>query len=1055
MPELGEIIGGRYQILQELGSGGFSKTYLAKDTELPNQPLCVVKQLQLRFNSASLWQNAKERFSIEAQVLQRLGNHDRIPQVLAYLEEDGEFYLIQEFIDGEEFRIEVGRQTLEEVQVTYFLKEVLEILAFVHQQGVIHRDIKPSNLIRRRRDNKIVLIDFGAVKEIGTLSFDAQTQAMMTKAIGTPGYMSPEQQNGKPVYSSDIYALGKTAIYALTARSPLELEDMQSGALKDWERLTRVSPQLAAILNKMIRPNLKERYHSVAEVLQDLQPLLKIGQTVGGRYKISRYLGGEIGSHTYLAENLVRHYQSPCILKQLQSQTSDPSILEDVERLFADDLAVLEDLGNHPQISHLWDCFEEGQDCYIVREFIDGEALSQEIQRNQHLSEETVIAVLHDVLEVLAFVHQQGVIHRNIKPSNLVRRRQDNKIVLTDFGLIKEIAKRLSARSDSDSSDRIVGTKGYMPPEQMAGRPTYSSDIYALGMTAIQALTGTSPEQLQTDPKTGEAIWHENVQISQKLAKIIDKMVKLDVNKRYSSANKVLNALGESSRFLTTSERISSPTSTSRARRETAADLADRFARGRRRFLTPWYLLVIVAGIGFLLGVIETIRPTVRPMLIAHQGDRLMQQEKPEAALPIFQQVLDISPNNLQGWQGRGEALFALERYQEALAAYDKAIELQPRDARAWKGRGDVLYRLERYEAALSAYNKSLSLKPRDPEALNRKGRALYKLERPQEALAVQEEALRIRPNYAEALSDKGIALIGLRRYEEALGVLNKAQEIKPLDPKFWQNKALALQYLGRRKEALDVYQEALAAYDKDLERKPNNVTVWVDRGNVLIKLQRPEDALASYEKALKIKPDSYLAWLSKGNALFPLGRYDEVLTAFDKALEIRPESYLTWHNRGSLLRDGKKDFAGAIESYDRAIAISPNFYHAWRDRGLALSQANRHKDAIASFDRALQIEPSDHQSWSGRGIALSSLNRRAEALASFNKAVGLQPSDPFVWMNRGLALERWGRFQEARDSYMKARDLDPRFQPAINALERLQQIQGNDNRSLPATDGL
>jgi serine/threonine protein kinase/Flp pilus assembly protein TadD len=1041
MPELGQFIGGRYKILQELGSGGFSKTYLAKDTEIPSHPLCVVKQLQLRFNSPALWQNAKERFIIEANVLKRLGSHDRIPQLLAHLEEDGEFYLVQEFIDGEEFRREVNRQLLDEAQVIHFLHDVLEVLAFVHQQGVIHRDIKPSNLMRRSSDGKMVLIDFGAVKEITTLSYNAQTQTLITKAIGTPGYMPPEQQNGKPVYSSDIYALGWTAIYALTGRSPLDLEDTHTGKPKDWRGFASISPQLAAILIQMSHPKLAERYHSVAEVLEDLQPLFKIGQILGNRYKILRYLGGEAGSQTYVAENLWRHYQSPCVVKQLQPQTTNQSILEDIERRFLEQLAILERLGNHPQIPHLCDHFQEKNYYYLVYEFVDGEDLSQEIQKKQPLSEEKVMNLLQDVLETLAFVHQQKIIHGNLKPSNLIRRQQDNKIVLTDFGLIKEIVNQLSNESQGDRSTEVVATK-YLPPEQIVGKPTYSSDIYALGITAIETLTGTSPEPLQRNPKTGELIWGENLEVSQKLAKILNKMVYLDVNKRYSSATKVLSALGEHSRFPSTFNPLSGQTSTGTAKREITltpgSGVMTQFNLERFSELSLGKILAIAAGISIILVGWEMFHPTIRPIFMAQQGDRLLQEEQPEQALYTFQKLIDLNPKNITAWKGRGEALFALERYQEALAAYEKAIDLRPQDAQAWKERGDVLYRLERYAAALTAYEKALSLKSRDPETLNRKGRTLYNLERPQEALAMQEEALNLKPNYAEALSDRGIALIGLRRYEEALESFNQAQRIMPLDPRFWQNKALALQYLGRSKEALDVYYEALAAYDKELADKPENEAAWVDRGNVLIKLRRPENALISYEQALKIKPDSYLAWQSKGNALFPLGRYDEALEAFDKALQIRPDSYLTWHNRGSLLRDGKKDFAQAIESYDKAVAINPNFYHAWRDRGLALSQTNRQKEAIASFDKALKIEPDDYQSWIGRGIALSSLNRPAEALSAFNKAVELQPLDPFVWMNRGMALERWGRLPEARDSYKKARDIDPRFQPAINALERL-----------------
>ncbi|NJM87217.1 MAG: serine/threonine protein kinase [Hydrococcus sp. RU_2_2] len=194
MPNPGDIIGGRFQILHELGSGGFGTTYLAKDMELPNKPQCVVKQLQPRFNSRALWQNAKERFATEAMVLRRLGDHDRIPQLVSHFEEDDEFFLVQEFIDGEELRKEVSRQPFNEAQTIDFLKDTLYVLDFVHQQGVIHRDIKPSNLIRRRSDGKIILIDFGAVKEIGTLSYNAETQTVITSVIGTPGYMAPEQQ---------------------------------------------------------------------------------------------------------------------------------------------------------------------------------------------------------------------------------------------------------------------------------------------------------------------------------------------------------------------------------------------------------------------------------------------------------------------------------------------------------------------------------------------------------------------------------------------------------------------------------------------------------------------------------------------------------------------------------------------------------------------------------------------------------------------------------------------------------------------------------------------
>ncbi|NES83816.1 MAG: tetratricopeptide repeat protein [Moorea sp. SIO2B7] len=1068
MPHPQDIIGGRYQIIQELGRGGFGKTYLAEDMGIPKKPQCVVKQLQPRFNSQVLWDNAKERFATEAIVLQRLGNHDQIPQLFAHLEENQEFYLIQDFIDGEELRKEISREVLDESGVISLLQDVLEILDFVHHQGVIHRDIKPSNLMRRRSDGKMVLIDFGAVKEISTLSIDLQGQNI-TQMVGTPGYMPEEQIAGKPTFGSDIYALGRTAIYALTGRSPNQLEDSQTGELRSWQELAPVSDKLATILEKMIRPKYSERYHCAIDVLQDLQPLIKIGKTLGGRYRITRYLGGGLWGHTYLAENLLKKYQSTCVIKQLKPQTGAQLSLEEAERRFDNELKVLQKLGNYPQIPELLDHFEETEEFYLVQEFIDGQDLAKELQDNKRLNEETVFALLKDVLEILYFIHTKGVIHRDIKPSNLIRRRSDNKILLIDFGLVKEIVSLSSYGVESRSSTQAVGTEGYMAPEQMSGRPTFSSDIYSLGMTAIQALTGSYPDQFQTNPQTGELIWREGIKTNPKLARILDKMVRLDLQKRYSSADKVLKDLDKAwDNYQPQSKPATQvvPTNPPEPR-------VSRSSRNwQRKFLNPLYFLGALAGLGVFLGSLKLFQLSLRPWIWEYQCKQLIEKEQSQAALSLSEKMLKLKPNNLKALNCRGDAFSQLKRYEDALAIYERGLKLNPNDletlngkgtvlyqlqqieeardifrkiikidennAEAWKGLGDVLYRLEYYQSALASSRKALDLNPNDPETWNRKGRALYKLERYDEALDAQEKALKIKPNYAQALSDKGIALIGLQKNKEALEAFNKAQNIKPLDPRFWQNKALALKYLGQKQESLDIYNAALDAYDQALDANPKNAIAWVDRGYVLIQLQLYKDAITSYDKAIQIKPDFYLAWLGKGNALIPTRDYDGALVAFDKALEIRPESYLTWHNRGSLLV-GKRNLSEAIKSYEKAIKINPSFYHAWRDRGFALSQLNRNQDAIISFEKALDIEPKDYKSWVGLGIARMILKQYSEALAALDKAIDIQPNNPLIWMNKGGLLEDWNRLQQACQSYKSAIEIDPRFQPAIKAVARLK----------------
>ena len=344
--------------------------------------------------------------------------------------------------------------------------------------------------------------------------------------------MPPEQIRGRPNFSSDIYALGQTAIYALTGQSPLSWEEDDEGIQTSWQNYCQISPKLATILHKMIVTKSAERYHSAMDVIYELQPLTRIGQTIGERYRLIRYLGGKSGIYNYLAENLWRKYQSPCILKQIKLHSGDPNTLKSAERLFSSELPILERLGYHDQIPQLWDHFEANEEFYVVQEYINGESLEERLKDNPCLSEETVINLLQNTLFVLAFIHQHRVIHRNIKPSNLIIRNTDEKIVLIDFGVLQEIAYLTAATTFQP----IETTKAYLPPEQLAGRPNLGSDIYALGIIAIQCLTGKHPDELSRNEQTGELIWREGLQINRRLAKIIEKMIYLDVGKRYQSA---------------------------------------------------------------------------------------------------------------------------------------------------------------------------------------------------------------------------------------------------------------------------------------------------------------------------------------------------------------------------------------------------------------------------------------------------------------------------------------------------------------------------------------
>ncbi len=273
---LGTILDRRYRIIQTLAEGGFGRTYIAEDTRRPGHPKCMVKQFKPASSDPLFLQNARRLFWSEAETLERLGDYDQIPRLLAYFEEDEEFYLVQDFIDGHPLAQElVPNQRWSDEQIYQLLGDVLTALAFVHSRGVIHRDIKPDNLIRRRHDGRVVLVDFGSVKQIRTEMPGWNPSVMPpvvdpTIAVGTPGYMATEQSRGKPRFNSDIYGLGVICIQAATGLTPRQLDDdPQTGEIL-WISKATVSPHLSDVLSKMVCYHFKDRYQSAIEVLEAL-----------------------------------------------------------------------------------------------------------------------------------------------------------------------------------------------------------------------------------------------------------------------------------------------------------------------------------------------------------------------------------------------------------------------------------------------------------------------------------------------------------------------------------------------------------------------------------------------------------------------------------------------------------------------------------------------------------------------------------------------------------------------------------------------------------------
>ncbi|MEO1444694.1 MAG: protein kinase [Cyanobacteria bacterium J06635_11] len=309
------ILAERYQVIRPLAQGGFGKTFLACDRHLPGEPQCVIKQLLLASESSQstaarqearatakqgdTFKTAQRLFNLEAQTLYQLGTHSQIPTLLAHFEQAGEFYLVQEYIPGEPLDEEFASGDLPRAwpgdapqetrpeRVKYaqaVLKDLLTVLAFVQQQNVIHRDIKPANIIRRAADRRLVLIDFGAVKLLSSKLLDSKLfdpeaadpdetkQVSRTVAIGSPGYMAPEQQAGRPCFASDLYAVGIVGLQALTGLSPKQMPVNPSTGRFRLE-VTAENRSLLTFVNELTHIDPNARFPDASSALQALESL--------------------------------------------------------------------------------------------------------------------------------------------------------------------------------------------------------------------------------------------------------------------------------------------------------------------------------------------------------------------------------------------------------------------------------------------------------------------------------------------------------------------------------------------------------------------------------------------------------------------------------------------------------------------------------------------------------------------------------------------------------------------------------------------------------------
>lgn len=586
---------------------------------------------------------------------------------------------------------------------------------------------------------------------------------------------------------------------------------------------------------------------------------------LGGRYQVIRRLGSGGFSRTFLVTDIHLPNHPRCVIKQLKVQDKDTGTLDMARRLFDTEARVLYQLGNHPQIPSLMAHFEEDQEFYLAQEYIEGSRLNRQVEEGKPWSETRVVLLLQEVLEILSFVHRQQVIHRDVKPSNLIRRHSDGKLVLIDFGAVKQVTSSplLDAETGATNITVAIGTHGYMPNEQYAGKPRFSSDVYAAGILGIRALTGLHPQKLEEDPVTSELDWRQHAPaVSSSLAAVLDQMVRYDFRDRYPTAQEALEAL----------QNLPNPL---------------HGLVGTQIYQT-WMKGANGRGPTFPEDGGDTtndLSETSEPTAFADDQDSTslfpVNLERSNGHVPVA--LPPVAPTPLGRFQlpHRGRSLVA----GGLLVTLGLGLVL-------WRSGITVAFETNPPGEPVSFQAAGVPplvvdlglLLPSEEQAayLVRQGNSLLSEGRPPDALDTFNDAVAVQSDYAPAYLGRCKALIALKRPLEAISACDDALAYSTYYPEAVRSKGNAEELQGKLLAALDLYEDTN-------RQMPAMFGAWLDRGRVLQKLGRSAEAIAAIDQAIARNRESAEAWTVRGEATWALQRYDQAIIAFEKALQIDP----------------------------------------------------------------------------------------------------------------------------------------------------------------------
>ncbi|WP_341526003.1 tetratricopeptide repeat protein [Nostoc sp. UHCC 0302] len=638
-----------------------------------------------------------------------------------------------------------------------------------------------------------------------------------------------------------------------------------------------------------------------------------------GRYRILKVLNIREETTTYLVED-ASLAASQYVVKQLRPPSNNPQTLKILRDLFTSKAINLEKLGQeHDQIQKLVAYFEENEKFYLVQEFIPGHPLTEEILVGKPLSEDQVISILSEILELLVFMHSRGVTHRDIKPGNIIRRESDNKLVLVDFAAVKE------------AINPIIVNSGYLPEEQIQGNTKYNSDIYALGIVAIAAIMGLKVDEIarlqsQRNRLTREIVWrNKNIKVSGNLVKIINKMVRFDYRKRYQYATEVLEDL----------KQLKNPTQDNKQQKQQKL----------------WLIITGIAGCTLLGGAawfLQLQKPLSNTQTIYQKGVSNYQTGKFQKAVEDLTQAIELDPQNALAYNRRGDAYYQLGDYEKAQADSSQAILLNPQDDNAYYDRGFSFYELGKYKEAIRDYTEAIKLNLKNPYTYYGRGLAYSKLKDNKRAIGDFSKAIALKPEYSEPYLQRGIIRRRLKLNKVAIQDFSTAIKINPNDAKAYYHRGL-MQVANKDKNA------AIKDYTNAININPKYIEAYLSRADVYSDIGNQIEATEDYNKVLQLNPQLTAGYIHRGLHRFSFGDYQGAVEDYTQAITLDAKDAAAYNNRGNAyLEMGNKK--AASQDYSQAIAINSNYALAYYNRGITRAKLGNKKGAIADFQKAAKL---------------------------------------------------------------------------------------------------